>query len=212
MVGGRTDTAVAIFTIVRREGTPPHVLLVSQFRPPVGNNIIELPAGLVDEGEEGEGGAKRAALRELAEETGYGGEDKDATTHVKDVSGILYNDPGMTGANMRLCTVEIQLAKDAPEPVANPDEGEFIERHLVPLYELRSELARMCLRLTQACNPMATKSMRALNTLRPASPWACRCLVRSSISANQNVRILSRAWLLTRHLVREARVWSTLPG
>lgn len=48
------------------------VLLVEQFRPPVGRRVIELPAGLAGdiEGAEGEALAE-AARRELVEETGY---------------------------------------------------------------------------------------------------------------------------------------------
>ncbi|WFD48117.1 ADP-ribose diphosphatase [Malassezia furfur] len=41
---------------------------------------------------------------------------------------------------MKLCTVEIELAENAPEPVAHPDEGEYIERHLLPLPTLYEEL------------------------------------------------------------------------
>lgn len=125
---------MAVLALVRRPSFPVHVLLVSQFRPPVGRCVIELPAGLVDAGEEGEEGAKAAASRELREETGY-------TTEASiEVSTEMVNDPGLTGANMKLCTVELSLADDAPEPVAEPDAGEFIERHLVPLTTLSQSL------------------------------------------------------------------------
>jgi hypothetical protein len=43
---------------------------------------------------------------------------------------------GLSGANMKLCVVRINLADDAAEPVAKPEEGEFIEKHLVPLKQL----------------------------------------------------------------------------
>lgn len=48
------------------------LVLVEQYRPPVGARVIELPAGLVGDeaGAEGEAPA-RAAARELFEETGY---------------------------------------------------------------------------------------------------------------------------------------------
>lgn len=48
----------------------PEVLLQKQFRPPLDKICIEFPAGLVDKGETPE----QAAVRELAEETGYAGE------------------------------------------------------------------------------------------------------------------------------------------
>ena len=114
--------------------------------------MVEMPAGLVDEGEEGVAGSTRAALRELQEETGYGGlesQDKGDSASIDDGRGelkvletseIMVNDPGMTGANMRLCVVKIDVKADAPEPVAQPEEGEFIEKHLFPLKGLYKSL------------------------------------------------------------------------
>ena len=46
----------------------------------------------------------------------------------------------MSGANMKLCTIDIALSDDAPEPLAHPDEGEYIEKHLVPLTSLAANL------------------------------------------------------------------------
>ena len=85
-------------------------------------------------------GAARAALRELHEETGYGVESSGSKVNVQMVSGTMANDPGLTGANMKLCIVRIDLDQDAPDPIAQPDEGEFIEKHLLPLRELHSHI------------------------------------------------------------------------
>jgi ADP-ribose pyrophosphatase len=49
-----------------------HVLLVEQYRVPLGRNCIELPAGLIGDETEGEDPLE-AAGRELEEETGYRG-------------------------------------------------------------------------------------------------------------------------------------------
>ena len=48
------------------------IVLIEQFRPPVGRTVVELPAGLVgdDPAHDGEG-LEAAARRELIEETGY---------------------------------------------------------------------------------------------------------------------------------------------
>ena len=63
---GHVD-AVAVLAVLEGGGlSEPEILLVKQFRPPVGRYTIELPAGLVDDGES----PAQAAVRELREETG----------------------------------------------------------------------------------------------------------------------------------------------
>lgn len=47
------------------------ILLVEQWRAPVGANVLELPAGLAGDEREGEESLLLAAQRELLEETGY---------------------------------------------------------------------------------------------------------------------------------------------
>ncbi len=65
-----------------------HVILVEQYRVPLGRNCLELPAGLIgDEGDPDEP-AETAAARELEEETGY------RAGHVSTV-GEFYSSPGM---------------------------------------------------------------------------------------------------------------------
>ena len=79
--------AVAILPILVSPNAPPQTILITQYRPPVDSFSIELPAGLIDEGE----GPEEAAVRELKEETGYTGE-------VVKVTGLMVNDPGMISA------------------------------------------------------------------------------------------------------------------
>lgn len=50
-------------------------MLQKQFRPPINKVVIEIPAGLVDEGET----AADSAVRELKEETGYHGVASEIT-------------------------------------------------------------------------------------------------------------------------------------
>jgi ADP-ribose pyrophosphatase len=93
------------------------VLLVRQPRPAVGRHLLELPAGLVDPGEQ----PIDTARRELAEETGF------AAQHVEPLVQF-YSSPGF-------CTelLHIFVATTLQECSVDPDEGEQIELVRMPL-------------------------------------------------------------------------------
>jgi ADP-ribose pyrophosphatase len=71
-----------------------HVVLVEQYRVPLGANCLELPAGLVGDESAGEA-IVDAALRELEEETGY-------TADGMEVIGKFASSPGMVGETFTL--------------------------------------------------------------------------------------------------------------
>ncbi|KAF1851926.1 uncharacterized protein K460DRAFT_362698 [Cucurbitaria berberidis CBS 394.84] len=121
--------AVAINTIIRHPSRPPSTIIILQYRPPIDAVCVELPAGLVDEGES----PSDASVRELHEETGYKGK-------LKFISPTIVSDPGLSTANMQLATVEVNLKEDDKEPEQVLDDGEFIERVVVPLEELYDRL------------------------------------------------------------------------
>lgn len=81
--------AAAVFAIDEDSDGAQNVILVSQYRVPLGRFCLEIPAGLVgdDEGSEGEPAAE-AAARELEEETGYRAAKIEAL-------GEYYSSPGM---------------------------------------------------------------------------------------------------------------------
>lgn len=100
-----------------------HVLLVEQFRVPLGRPCLELPAGLVgdDEGAPGEN-ASTAAVRELEEETGY-------TAARMEVLGEFYSSPGMVSESFTLLRAH-DLRRVGP---GGGTEGEDITVHRVAL-------------------------------------------------------------------------------
>ena len=71
-----------------------HVLLVEQYRVPLGRNCIELPAGLIGDETEGEDPLE-AAGRELEEETGYRAAKLESL-------GEYYSSPGMVSESFTL--------------------------------------------------------------------------------------------------------------
>ncbi|MGB1592029.1 MAG: NUDIX domain-containing protein [Promethearchaeia archaeon] len=134
-------SAVAILPVLRKQGVLSEVILISQFRPPLGLQCIEAPAGLVDVGED----FTDTAFRELFEETGL-----RAAAVLDDDAAVLCNDPGITNAACRLLVVEV----DADEPgnaaalggiesgqvYGLQEEGESIKVWRLPLQGLRTKL------------------------------------------------------------------------
>ena len=108
-----------------------HVLLVEQFRVPLGKPCLELPAGLIGDHDHSAGeDATLAAARELEEETGY----RPARV---EVVGEFYTSPGMVSESFTLLAAR-DLTRVGP---GGGVDGEDITVHRVPLDGLEQFIA-----------------------------------------------------------------------
>lgn len=122
------------------------VILVEQYRVPLGRRCLELPAGLIGDETEGEAVAAGAA-RELEEETGY------RAGRIEEL-GFFYSSPGMNSEGFTLVRAH-DLTKIGP---GGGEADEDIEVHLVP----RAELARFVLAKRTAGVAMDVKMLLLL--------------------------------------------------
>ena len=97
------------------------IILVEQYRIPVGKRCLELPAGLVGDESAGESTAE-AARRELEEETGYRADTIEEL-------GLFYSSPGMTSESFTVvrATGLVRVGDGGGSP------EEDINVHRVPL-------------------------------------------------------------------------------
>ncbi|MFZ5632249.1 MAG: NUDIX hydrolase [Bacillota bacterium] len=105
--------AVAVVPINEKN----EVLMVRQYRYPVGKVLLEIPAGKLEKGED----PAACAARELEEETGF---KAGSMKHLFS----FYSTPGFTNEILYL-----YLAGGLTHLGIHPDEDEFIQLHYVPL-------------------------------------------------------------------------------
>lgn len=106
-----------------------HILLVEQYRVPLGKYCLELPAGLVGDDSAGEA-PEIAAVRELEEETGYRAAEWLTV-------GEFYSSPGMVSESFTLLRAT-GLTKVGE---GGGVDGEDIAVHRVPLPEIAAFIA-----------------------------------------------------------------------
>ena len=130
---GEFDGIDTIAIISYKNSTTKKLIMIANFRPPVGKFVLEFPAGLVESAEN----YLQDAFRELKEETGY---TATKLIDVKDCkklpieSPILYCDPWKSNENSKLVIVEV----DGDDPINQDvqqilDNGENIKVHLLDL-------------------------------------------------------------------------------
>jgi ADP-ribose pyrophosphatase len=108
-----------------------HIILVEQFRVPLGRSCIELPAGLVGDGDGAESeDTTAAAARELEEETGY-------RAGCMEILGEFYSSPGMVSESFTLLRAHnlVQVSEGGGA------DGENITVHRIPRAQIPDAIA-----------------------------------------------------------------------
>ncbi|KAG0051735.1 hypothetical protein BGZ83_003353 [Gryganskiella cystojenkinii] len=102
---GRSVDAVDIVALIKNSlGQTTNIVLVVQYRPAIASFSIEFPSGLIDPDEQPE----QAALRELAEETGFSVENGQTVKVIHSSLPISY-EPGLTSSCSKMVVVEIAM-------------------------------------------------------------------------------------------------------
>ena len=104
------------------------VYMVRQFRYPFGEELLEIPAGKLEEGEEQR--QLEAAVRELREETGL-------TAETMDYLGVIY--PSVAILTER---IHLYLARGLTQGELELDEDEFLNVERIPFGELEDRIHR----------------------------------------------------------------------
>ena len=108
-----------------------HVILVEQFRVPIGRPCIELPAGLIGDHDAVAGeDDMAAAARELEEETGYSAGRMESL-------GEFWSSPGMVSESFTLIRAHELVRVGA----GGGTDGENITVHRVPIADLPAFIA-----------------------------------------------------------------------
>jgi ADP-ribose pyrophosphatase len=110
----RRGDAVVIVPVLRQPNEPPLLVMVREFRVPVGDYVFAFPAGLLEAGES----IEDTVRRELLEETGL------EVVAVKRVSPPLYSSSGLTDEAVAMAFVE---ARATPLTKPKLDASEDLE-------------------------------------------------------------------------------------
>jgi ADP-ribose pyrophosphatase len=106
--------AVIIVPVLRVPGEPPRLVLIKEFRVPIGGYNFGFPAGLLEPGET----IEATVSREMLEETGL------EVTRIKRITPPLFSSSGMSDETAAMAYVDVQRTEKG---IAAPEQSEDIE-------------------------------------------------------------------------------------
>ena len=112
--GGPPGDAVLLVPVLRNPGEPPRLVMVKEFRVPVGAFVYSFPAGLLEPGES----LEETVRREMHEETGL------EVVAIKRVTQPLFSSSGMSDESVAFAFVDV---RGTPDPDHLPEQSENIQ-------------------------------------------------------------------------------------
>jgi ADP-ribose pyrophosphatase len=108
--------AVLIVPILHTPGQPPRLVMIKEFRVPVGDYIYGFPAGLLEHGES----IEETVRREMLEETGL------EVVKIKRVSPPLYSTSGMTDETVAMAFIDVRAVPGAAQRLEGSEDIEVL--------------------------------------------------------------------------------------
>jgi ADP-ribose pyrophosphatase len=115
MPDGRAD-AVVIVPILHVDGKPPRLVMIKEFRVPVGGYDYGFPAGLLEPGES----VEEAVRREMFEETGM------EVLRFRKISPPVFSSAGMTDEAAILVYVDVRATAETKQKLEESEEIEVV--------------------------------------------------------------------------------------
>jgi ADP-ribose pyrophosphatase len=108
--------AVLIVPILQAPGQPPRLVVIKEFRVPVGDYIHGFPAGLLEPGES----IEETVRREVLEETGF------EVVRIKRVSPPLYSTSGMTDETAAMAFIDVRAVPGSAQRLEGSEDIEVL--------------------------------------------------------------------------------------
>jgi ADP-ribose pyrophosphatase len=108
--------AVIIVPILRMPGEPPRLVMEKEFRVPVGDYVIGLPAGLLEPGE----AVEDTVRREMLEETGM------EVVVIKRITQPLYSTSGLSDESAAMAFVDVRTTEKTQPTLEASEDIELI--------------------------------------------------------------------------------------